>query len=480
MPTADCHVIFNRKQTTAQGDCRTLTAIMDNHTFYAGAAKVKTTPPLGTRINGDFVTHYANFVHDDLNSRALVMEQGDTKVAIVVVDICVMPKEFLDDVKKSITDHTGIPASHILISSTHTHAAGSVADVHLGSVDPGYVKKLPGLIVQSVVEALRKLKPAQIAFGSINAPEHLLCRRYHMNETYVPVNPVSGKPDQIKTNPFGVENYIEKSVAPVDPDLGYLAIKGLDGEWIALLANYSLHYVGDWPNGAISADYFGVFAAHLAGVLGAGEDFVGMMSNGTSGDVNIWDFQDSERYPKEHYAKSELIGTDLANRVAQSVNGLSWQINPDLSVLYEDLEIKVVKPTEEEFLSASVIVSQADYENVVVDNEGLRKLYAREQLLLNEFEDTKICPVQAIKIGTGIIGALAGEFFSETGLFLKNEIGSEHYFTISMANGNVGYVPPAAEIARGGYETWRCRYSCLEEGAEMLVRQKLLQLTERL
>lgn len=451
-----------------------------NNTFYAGAAKVKTTPPLGTRINGDFVTHYANFVHDDLYSRAVVMQQGPTKVAIVVVDICVMPKDFLDHVKQSITAFTGIPASHILISSTHTHAAGSVSDVHLGSVDPLYAQKLPGLIVQSVVDASEKLRPAQIAFGRVNAPEHLLCRRYFMNDAYVPVNPVTGKADQVKTNPFGAEQYIEKSVAPVDPELGYLAIKGMDGKWIGLVANYSLHYVGDWPNGAISADYFGVFTQHLADLLDADDDFVGVMSNGTSGDVNIWDFLDSERYPREYFMKSKLIGTELAEHVIESIVGLSWQANPALSALYEDVELRVMKPTDEEMSLASDIVSKADYENIVVDNEGLKKLYAREQLLLNEFSDTRICPVQAIKIGTGVIGALAGEFFSETGLFLKNQISAEHYFTISMANGNVGYVPPAHEIARGGYETWRCRYSCLEEGAETAVRQKLLQLSQKL
>ncbi len=448
-------------------------------TFYAGAAKVKTTPPLGTRINGDFVTHYAGFIHDDLYSRAIVMQQGETKVALVVVDICVMPKEFLDDVKMRITEITAIPGSHILISSTHTHAAGSVSDVHLGSVDVGYSKKLPGLIVESVMLAIEKLKPAQIAFGSVNAPEHLLCRRYFMGEEYVPLNPVTGSPDQIKTNPFGVEQFIEESVAPVDPELGYLAIKGLDNKWIGLLANYSLHYVGDWPNGIISADYFGVFAGEIANLLHAGDDFVGIMSNGTSGDVNIWDFLDSERYPKEHYAKSHLIGTDLASRVIASIDRLSWQTEPLLGAVYEEVEMQVVKPTEEEIVSAEAIVSAADYENIVVDQHGLKQLYAREQLLLNEFSDTKACPVQAIKVGTGVIGALAGEFFSETGLYLKKEVDVAHYFTISMANGNIGYVPPAEEMARGGYETWRCRYSCLTDGAEVTLREKLLELAQK-
>lgn len=449
--------------------------------FCAGAGQVKTTPPLGTRINGDFVTHYANFIHDDLYAKALVLQNGDVTLAMVVVDICIMPKDFLDATKIEIERVTGIPVTNILISSTHTHAAGSVADVHLGSVDPAYEKKLPGLITEAVQLAVAQLRPARIAFGSVSAPEHLLCRRYEMAEGYTSLNPVTGEPDLIKTNPFGGEEFIMKSIAPTDPELGYLAITGADGQWIGLLGNYSLHYVGDWENGTISADYFGVFADRLTDELGApANGFVCMMSNGTSGDVNIWDFKDRERYPKAHFEKSKLIGTDLADKILQDLPNLSWQDNPQLGVLYHEADVDVVKPSPEQLVSAGITVSEARYEDIVIDQVGLRQIYAREQLLLNEFPAKMSCPVQAIRIGDGVIGALAGEFFSETGLNLKKNVNQGHYFTITMANGNVGYVPPASEIAKGGYETWRCRYSCLVPGAEETIREKLLLLVQQL
>ena len=58
-----------------------------------------------------------------------------------------------------------------------------------------------------------------------------------------------------------------------------------------MLANYSLHYVGGLP--AISADYFAAFARELTTRLSATDAryagkpaFVGLMSNGTSGDIN--------------------------------------------------------------------------------------------------------------------------------------------------------------------------------------------------
>lgn len=450
---------------------------MDHQIFKAGAAKVKTTPALGTRINGDFITHYATSVHDDLYAKTLVFEQGDTRVAIIVVDICVLPTDFVEAVKALIHAELGLLPGNVLMSATHTHAAGSLADLHLGSLDPGYARKMPGLIVESVRQAIDRLEPAQVASGTVAAPEHLLCRRYKMKEGYIPVNPVTLLPDQIKTNPFGAEELIDHPVAPVDPDLSYLAVKTLDGNWIGALANYSLHYVGDWPDGTISADYFGVFSARLGELLGAGDDFVGIMSNGTSGDVNIWDFAGTKGYPSAYFEKSRLIGSELASKVAVDLEQAGWIAAPSLSVVYKELSAEIVKPSPGELEKAAATISGSHFETIQATAEGLVQLYAREQLLLNETDDSRSVPVQAIRVGDLTIGALPGEFFSETGLYLKSRVTGGRYFTITLANGNAGYVPPAAEIEKGGYETWRCRYSCLKPGSEAVIREELLALT---
>jgi neutral ceramidase len=219
---------------------------MDTKQFLAGAANVDITPPLGTFINGDFIAHYAQYIHDPLHARALVFQQNETLTAIVVVDICVMPKEFVDEVKAEINKQTGIQPCDMLISSTHTHAAGSVASVYLGAADLQYMRKLPALIVKSVVLAKQNLRPAKIAWGAVDVPEHVLCRRYKMKPGYVPQNPVTGGADKVKTNPFGGEDFIDRPNAETDPEVGFFAVKGLDDKWISVLANYSLHYVGDW------------------------------------------------------------------------------------------------------------------------------------------------------------------------------------------------------------------------------------------
>lgn len=451
--------------------------MMSSKELLAGAAQVDTTPPMGTFINGDFVPHYAQFIHDPLHAKAVVFQQGETLAAIVVVDICVMPKEFLDGIKEDMKAKTGIAPENVVISSTHTHAAGSVASVYLSSADLNYMRKLPGLIVQAVVNAKQRLRPAQIAWGTVDVPEHVLSRRYKMRDHYLCTNPVFGTTDELKTNPFGGESHIQESVGAIDPEVSFFAVKGTDGKYISLVANYSLHYVGDWANGTISADYFAVFAEGVKSRLNAGDDFVGIMSNGTSGNINIWDFKNPDRYPSEQFQKSKLIGEDIAGRVIDALQNAKWEDDAQLAVQYSELTIDVRKPTADELTKAKTIVAESTYENLQVTHiGGLKELYAREQIFLNELSDTEQFPVQAFKIGSGAVGAMGAEMFAETGLWLKEKSPVNNYFSICLANGATGYVPPEHEFNNGGYETWRSRASHLEKTAEDKIKTKLLQL----
>lgn len=454
---------------------------MNSNHFMAGAASVDITPPLGTRINGDFISHFAHTIHDKLYSKALAFKSGEETVVMVVVDICYMQDDFLRPIRKEVNQKTGIPEKNVLFSCTHTHSAGAVADLLLGGADLPYTRKLPALIVNSVLASLDKLVPAKIAYGSVDVPEHIVCRRYFMRDDYKAYNPVTGKSDAVKTNPFGAEDQIIEPVAKMDTQLSYLAVKDTDDQWISLFANYSLHYVGDFESGTISADYFGEFASQTKSILKAGDDFVGILSNGTSGEANIWDFLNNGRYPKGNFEKSKLIAKDLAEKIAESIKDLAWDHEFAISAEYEELHLQVRKPSQHELEEARKVVNESNYENItIVDNDVLRRIYAREQVLLNAGEEKEVLPLQAIKIGNGVIGSLAGEFFAETGLWLKQNSPVKNYFSIGLANGCVGYVPPAHEIERGGYETWRCRTSKLEKGSEAIVRTALLNLINKI
>ena len=449
---------------------------MVNNKFLAGAARVDITPPMGTILGVDMFPHYARFIHDPLHVKALVLTDGKIIVAIVIVDTCIMGTDFMDDIKIRIENETGIHPKNVLLASNHDHGAGNVVGLLGGAVDIGYRNKLPDLVVKSVMLAKEKMRPAKIASGSVDVPDYVLSRRYFMKDGYEAKNPVTGKTDLVKTNPIGAEQLIEGPSTTPDPGVGFLAVKGFDDQWISVLGNYSLHYVGDWHDDTVTADYFGEFANQIREKLNAGDDFTGIMSNGTSGDINMWDFMKPDRFSKEQFAKSKLIGGALAQKVFEELRNVTWQVNPSLSVQFSELRLNVRKPSSAELEAAAKSFIENDFDNLSLKKDMVQMIYDREQLLLNEYPDTVLSPVQAVRIGDLVIGSLPGEIFAETGLLLKKSVTGYNYFTISLANAYCGYVPPAHEMERGGYETWRARSSFMAPDAEKLIREELLKL----
>src|SRR5215212_9388690 len=99
---------------------------MPDRIFKAGAATSNITPPLGTSLNGGMSDRAAEHIHDELHARALVLDDGERRLAIVVCDMCMIPRSILDAAKHLAHGHTAIPLDQMLISATHTHSAPTV------------------------------------------------------------------------------------------------------------------------------------------------------------------------------------------------------------------------------------------------------------------------------------------------------------------------------------------------------------------
>src|SRR5438067_8772467 len=98
-------------------------------------------------------------------------------------------------------------------------------------------------------------------------------------------DPFGGLTDQVKMNPGYLHKDLAQPAGPTDPDVSVLSVQSPDGRPLALLANYSLHYVGGVA--PLSADYFGPFADRTMELLGAEQTpLVRILSNSTSGHIN--------------------------------------------------------------------------------------------------------------------------------------------------------------------------------------------------
>jgi hypothetical protein len=228
------------------------------------------------------------------------------------------------------------------------------------------------------------------------------------------------------------------------------------------------------PRGHVSADYFGRFAERLGQLLGtdkADPPFVGILSNGTSGDVNNINFKEKPQ-KRPPYARMREVADGVAEAVAAAYKKVEHRDAVTLDVQTETLELGVRLPSKDEVRWAEGVLAKS------AGNDPLTRpeVYARETLLMKDWKPRTEVVVQALRVGPVGVAALPCEVFAETGLAIKKNSPLKPTFTIELANGYGGYLPTPAQHRLGGYETWRARSSFLEVEAEPKLRAKVLEL----
>jgi neutral ceramidase len=440
----------------------------------AGAAKANMTLPLGANNGGVILRGGpAKQVHDELHARCLVLDDGTTQLAFVICDLRMISRDLVDRAKQLATAALEWPAEHMLVAATHTHAAPGLVNIQQGAIDRWYADFVVLRIADAIRRAAAQLVPARIGFGSLAKPEHVFNRRWKVKPNEAPPNPFGDTSDTVVTNPAASQNVLEPA-GPVDPELSVLSVQHADGRPLAVLANYGLHYVGGYSAGSVSADYFAVFAERLGQLMGdeAGDaPFVGMMSNGASGDVNnVNRGQAPERSPP--WQKMQAVAEDLAQAAAQLCRQVQYRDSVTLAVATRELELSVRRPDESRLRWARMVIEG------IQDRDKLTRpqVYADEAIALAELPERISVPLQAIRIGDLGIAAVPCEVFAETGLEIKARSPLKSTFLIELANGYNGYLPTPEQHVWGGYETWPARSSYLEVEAAPKIRDGVLNL----
>jgi hypothetical protein len=421
-------------------------------------------------INGGFLQNSATEVHDPLFAKCVVLDDGMTRLAIVVVDSCMMPRELLDRAKAMAREKTGIPTDRMLISATHTHSAPAAMGALGCPADPAYVAFLPERIAEAIARAAASLAPARVGWAVIDDAKHTFCRRWIR------------RPDRMIDDPFGRRTvranmhpgYMNPDVigpsGPVDPGLTVLSVQTPEGRPIAVLANYSQHYYGASP---VSADYFGRFAASLARQIGAvreGSTFVGIMSQGTSGDQMWMDYGRPRNDPGiERYAD------EVAQAACRAYKEITtYHDHVPLAMAETTLPLRRRVPEADRLAWARSIVAKMG--DRIPRN--LPEVYAKEAIALHQQPEREL-KLQAIRIGELGIAAIPNEVFALTGLKIKAQSPLPTTMNIELANGSEGYIPPPEQHALGGYTTWPARTAALEVQAERKIVATVLGLLER-
>ena len=233
--------------------------LLNQSQFTAGAAKVDITPSvdnLPANING---------IHDHLFTRVIVIDNGETRAALISID-CGVNEVVWKKYAQRIENELGIPIENIFLSPSHSHS--SIFLPREGSSDDPnielFASNVDKAIIEVVTQASENLQPARISYAE--------------GKTYLNVNRDVIDPEtRLWSQAPNYDGVSDKTVA-------IIKIEDLSGEPIAVYYNYAMHPNTMFYSGVLSADFPGMASEYVEEYYD--NKLVALWSMGAAGDQN--------------------------------------------------------------------------------------------------------------------------------------------------------------------------------------------------
>jgi hypothetical protein len=391
----------------------------------AGVARADITPPIGSKMYGYSArgSNVSTGVLDPLYAKALVLDDGKTRVALATLDLGDVTDENTANIKAIVKEKTGIES--VLCVASHTHSAPWPEPGFPSERDP-WIRQAERKIAAAIVEAAGKTAPARIGIGWGEVREGHNRRRVGAD----------GKVEMLWRNR-------ERVPPPRGPPAGRDPGRRSGGPLLATLVNVACHPVVLGPeNLLISADYPGVLTRRLEEATYGQAMFL----QGADGDINpFWD----KTPPAEGaFEQMDRMGSALAEEAIR--------VRRDISALSADRRLS--------FHSEIVPLAHRD------------DIERRDRTLEAE--------VNTVLIGDDLaLATFPGEFFVEHGLSLKTRSRIANTLFVGYCNRRLRYFPTIQATTEGGYGAGRYGTSSatqVEVGAgERLVNRALINLYQQ-
>ena len=454
-------------------------------TLTAGAARACITPPMGTRMAGYAErTEGCRAAHDDLHAKALVLDNGKAKLALLTLDLIGMDGAQVAQVRKGVEVATDIPGDSVMVCCSHTHA-GPVMPSSDPRRDPlgedarevpARVTVLVDTLAGLVRQADGRRQPVRLRYLQGSLPGLSMNRRR-----------------------------AAQGGTPVDPEVRTLVLTGEDEAPVAVVVNFTCHpTVMGGKNLTVTAEYPGAMARLVeAACPGCAALFV----QGTCGNLNPNWF----KLERASFGTIERMGRALGGEVLRGVyTGIATQPPEDDVTLkavssvaplplwpQPDLEgAREILKAQESLLARARAGgfpanplpfwhSMAVDENLSAGTAESYVKWAQKLVRLAEGGIRVAAPAaeaQALRIGPGAIASLPGEAFMELGMGIKEAFPDRPVLVAGYTNGSLGYIPTREAFPEQGYEVTvaqRARTIPIAEGGgEMLVERAVEGLRE--
>ncbi len=390
----------------------------------AGYAKTDITPSEPVKMAGyDMRGAPSDGVHpgEKLYLRALVLDDGRTRVAFIEADVISMKGH--DTWRKKVAEATGIPFGNILLGDAHNHSAPSPNP----ETKTNWVRQFGEALPVTVKQAISRLEPVKIAAGSGRsriAMNRRVVRAAAYDSTLTfDENARSQSFGKYKVDkpvtihePAGVMRLGANPAGSIDDEVQVVRLDTASGKPLAVMVHYACHGTSlGGRNSKIAGEWMGRMQKYLEDQFpGTGAMFI----QGAAGDIN----------PRV------VGGLDGAPDDIHVTWALGEEIGREAARVYRTLTPETV--------AASIRIETKDMQ--------LPRTY-RE--LFDNFEKTTVkVPVTAVRIGDLMWVTFPGELFHAIGQRLKAACPATHAHFMGYTNGYVGYLPEQKAFAEGGYE----------------------------
>ena len=396
--------------------------------WQAGAARVKITPEKPMWMSGyGGRTSPADGTTSDLWAKVLVLQDTTGKRAVLItLDLVGIDRLLSAQLRDRLAEHYQLERSQIAICTSHTHCGPVVGhclssmhyqllDAHHRALVDEYAAQLLRNVDQLVGEAIGKLEPAKLEWGSGTA--NFAVNRRNNPEAQVPALRAAG---ELK--------------GPVDHDVPVLAVKNSQGELKTIVCGYACHatvlsfqqWCADYPGFAqteLEKSHPGAIAMFWAG-CGA----------------------DQNPLPRRSVELAQSYGRQLATAVDAVLGKPMTALKPKLATSYQEISLKLgTLPTREE------IAKDAESKD--------RFVASRAKWLLSQMADNKPLrpdypyPVQTWTLGEDVQWVtLGGEVVVDFALRLKQEFHGKRTWVAAYSNDVMAYIPSRRVLMEGGYE----------------------------
>jgi neutral ceramidase len=426
-------------------------------TLKAGMAKVVVTPPVGTQLAGYAGrTDPSTGVSDDLYAKALVLDDGNERLALVVCDLIGFGIDMVNDMRDVIQQRSGIKPDNTMITCTHTHTGPN-----LRAAENAYVEGLKFHIAGAVAAAASKMQEARIG---ANKGECL-----------------TGANRRNPDSPSGPYNLYKYPEGTMDPTVMVLRVEDTSGNMIGVMTNYAGHPVG-WGHKelGISRDYPGFALTVLEKVWG--DDIVVIFLQGCCGNLNlnwIWDRPEESPMPPRRLPEEFEPRLKEVRRLGHILGGETLKTAEYITDFVSDVTLKGARKDVKVRIREDLPERMQERVDTIRQEKKPPQQGKRGSVYdaIVAGRGTITTEVQVLRVGDYFIVGLPSEVFVEYQMEVRERSGAPYTFVSELANDSISYVPTPEAYEEGGYEA---RSSSLAPDAGKSLVDGAIDLLEQL